>query len=57
MKNKDGIEYTESGDVQLEGEKFTIIKLKQVHYVAGFMSKYILVPTKSLYREAEPNPE
>lgn len=55
--NKDGVEYVESGHLQLDGQNFTIIKLKNVQYVAGFLTHYIVVPNKSLPSKLEPNPE
>lgn len=57
MKNKDGIDYDVAGNLQLEGDNFTIIKLKNKEYVAGFITRYAVVPTKSLSKEMEPNAE
>lgn len=57
MKNKDGVEYDEAGNIALDNKQFAIIKLKNVQYVAGFLTSYIIVSAKSLPKKIESNPE
>lgn len=55
MKNKDDVEFVESGNLQIENKQYTIIKLKNTEYVAGFLTQFIVVPTKSLPKQMEAN--
>lgn len=57
MKNYEGIDFPTVGNLQLEGKSFVIIKLDHVKYVQGFLTKYIVVPAKSLSKDMEPNEE